>query len=124
MLPSVTALAFVVSTLGFDVASILGKIYPGRDTIQITAADGTVYTYVCKPGPAGETPREQAEKAQAVFEENVQKFAEAVVGGMMEDFGNDTSTLESALTLNRKTESWAGSMVMHMEKQYGCLLLG
>jgi hypothetical protein len=124
MLPSLTALALTFSALGFDIASILGKFYPDRETIQITGPDGMVYTYACKPGPAGETPHEQAEKAQAAFEANVTKFAEAVVGGMMEDFGEDTSTLETALTLNRKTESWAGSMVTHMEKEYGCLLLG
>lgn len=124
MLPSLTALALSLFPLGFDVATILGKFHPGRETIRITSPDGTVYTYACKPGPAGETPQAQAEKAQAAFEENVTKFAEAVVGGMMEDVGEDTSTLGTALTLNRKTESWAGSMVTHMEKEYGCLLLG
>jgi hypothetical protein len=124
MVPSLTALALALSALGFDMASILGKFYPGRETIQMTGPDGTVYTYACKPGPAGETPHEQAEKAQAAFDVNVQKFAEVVVGDMMEDFGEDASTLGTALTLNRKTESWAGSMVTHMEKEYGCLLLG
>jgi hypothetical protein len=124
MLPSLTALAFAMSAVGFDMAVVLGKFYPGRETIQITGQDGVVYTYACRPGPAGETPRQQAEKAQGAFEENVQKFAEVVVGDMMEDFGEDKSTLGSALTLNRKTESWAGSMVTHMEKEYGCLLLG
>ena len=124
MLPSMTALAFAMSAAGFDVASLLGKFYPGRETIQISGQDGTVYTYACKPGPAGETPQAQAEKAQAAFEENVTKFAEVVVGGMMDDFSAEKSTLGTALSLNRKTESWAGSMVTHMEKEYGCLLLG
>ena len=124
MLPSMTALAFAMSAAGFDVASLLGKFYPGRETIQISGQDGTVYTYACKPGPAGETPQAQAEKAQAAFDENVTKFAEVVVGGMMDDFSAEKSTLGTALSLNRKTESWAGSMVTHMEKEYGCLLLG
>lgn len=124
MLPSMTALAFAMSAVGFDVASLLGKFYPGRETIQISGQDGTVYTYACKPGPAGESPQAQAEKAQAAFEENVTKFAEVVVGGMMDDFSAEKSTLGTALSLNRKTESWAGSMVTHMEKEYGCLLLG
>ena len=124
MLPSMTALAFAMTAVGFDVASLLGKFYPGRETIQISGQDGTVYTYACKPGPAGETPQAQAEKAQAAFEENVTKFAEVVVGGMMDDFSAEKSTLGTALSLNRKTESWAGSMVTHMEKEYGCLLLG
>ena len=124
MLPSMTALAFAMSAVGFDVASLLGKFYPGRETIQISGQDGTVYTYACKPGPAGETPQAQAEKAQAAFDENVTKFAEVVVGGMMDDFSAEKSTLGTALSLNRKTESWAGSMVTHMEKEYGCLLLG
>jgi hypothetical protein len=124
MLPSLTVLAVTLSVLGFDMATILGKFYPGRETIRITGQDGDVYTYACKPGPAGEPPQEQAEKAQGSFEENVQKFAGAVVGGMMEDLGNDGATLGAALTLNRRTESWAGSMVTHMEKKYGCLLLG
>ena len=124
MLPSFAVLALSLSAIGFDMTTILGKFYPGRETIQISGQDGTVYTYACKPGPAGETPQAQAEKAQAAFEENVTKFAEVVVGGMMDDFSAEKSTLGTALSLNRKTESWAGSMVTHMEKEYGCLLLG
>lgn len=124
MLASLTVLALSLSAIEFDVAAILGKFYPGRETIQISGQDGTVYTYACKPGPSGETPQQQAEKAQGAFDENVQKFAEVVVGDMTADFGADKSTLGTALTLNRRFESWAGSMVTHMENKYGCLLLG
>ena len=124
MVPSFAVLAVSLSAIGFDMTTILGKFYPGRETIQITGQDGTVYTYACKPGPAGEPPREQADKAQAAFEQNIRKFADVMAGSMMEDLDEDASTLGTALTLNRSAESWAGSMVTHMEKEYGCLLLG
>ena len=110
--------------LAFDVTSVLALMYPGRDRVEITASDGVTYVYACKPGPQGETPQAQAEKAMAAFEENVEKFAEAVVGDMMQDTSEGQSTLGMAIDLNRKTDSWAGAILTHMEKEFGCVLLG
>ncbi len=110
--------------LAFDMTSVLALMYPGRDRVEITAADGDTYVYACKPGPQGETPQAQAERAMAAFEQNVEKFAEAVVGGMMQDASDGQSTLGMAIDLNRKTESWSGAIITHMEREYGCVLLG
>ncbi|MDZ4086821.1 MAG: hypothetical protein U1E69_08460 [Tabrizicola sp.] len=110
--------------LAFDMTSVLALMYPGRERVEIVALDGTTYVYACKPGPAGEPPREQAEKAQAAFEENLDKFAEVFVGEMMQDVTEGAPTLSTALDMNRRTNSWAGSMTNHLEKEYGCALLG
>lgn len=111
-------------SLAFDMTSVLALMYPGRERVEITATDGDTYVYACKPGPAGEPPRAQAEKAQAAFEENAAKFAEVFVGRMMQDVGSGGPTLVSALTLTRQTDSWAESITNHLEKEYGCALLG
>jgi hypothetical protein len=110
--------------LVFDMTSVLALMYPGRERVEIIGADGDTYVYACKPGPEGETPRAQAEKAMAAFEINAEKFAEALVGEMMQDFDDDAPTLNTALTLTRKTDSWSGAILTHMEKEYGCVLLG
>jgi hypothetical protein len=110
--------------LAFDMTSVLALMYPDRDRVEIIASDGDTYVYACKPGPQGETPQAQAEKAMAAFEENVGKFADAVVGQMMQDASEGTSTLEMAFDLNRKTDSWSGAIITHMEKEFGCVLLG
>jgi hypothetical protein len=110
--------------LVFDMTSVLAMMYPGRERIEVEGADGVTYVYACKPGPAGETPEVQAGKAQAAFEENTAKFAEMFVGEMMQDIEADAPTLGMALDMTRKTNSWAGSMTTHLEKTYGCALLG
>ncbi len=124
MLGVVSTVFVAVAGLAFDVTSVLALMYPGRERVEITASDGATYVYACKPGPAGEPPLVQAEKSMAAFEENVDKFAEAIVGGMMQDVETDQPTLETALTVHRKTNSWAGAIINHMEKEYGCVLLG
>lgn len=110
--------------LAFDMTSVLALMYPGRERVEVVASDGATYVYACKPGPDGEVPREQAEKAQAAFEENVAKFAEVFVGKMMQDVTDGAPTLGTALEMNRRTNSWAGSITNHLEKEYGCALLG
>jgi hypothetical protein len=110
--------------LAFDVTSVLALMYPGRERVEITGSDGGTHIYACKPGPAGETPQAQAEKAQAALENNSAKFAEAFVASMMQDIDAGGPTLGSALTLTRQTESWAGSITLHLEKEFGCALLG
>jgi hypothetical protein len=113
-----------VSPVAFDMTSVLGLFYPGRETVLVIGSDGEAMTYACKPGPAGETPREQAEKAQAAFETNLHKFADAWVAGMTEDLGEDMSSLETGLSLHLKAESWGGAITLHLEKEFGCALLG
>ena len=116
--------AVLALSLTFDMTSVLALMYPGRERVEITDADGDTYVYACKPGPDGEPPRAQAEKAQAAFEENTAKFAEVFVKRMMQDIEDGAPTLGSALTLTRQADSWAGSITNHLEKEYGCALLG
>jgi hypothetical protein len=110
--------------LVFDMTSVLALMYPGRERVEIVGADFVTYVYACKPGPVGETPAEQAEKAQAAFEENARKFGEAFAGQMMQDMDAGASTLGMALDLNRKAEGWGMAIITHLEKTYGCVLLG
>jgi hypothetical protein len=124
MLSASAAAYLTVAGLGFDLMSVLALMYPGRERVEITASDGTVYVYACKPGPGGETLLEQAEKAQEAFETNLDKFAEALVAGMMEDIETGEPALTMGLSWHLKTESWAGAITTHMQKEYGCALLG
>jgi hypothetical protein len=124
MLPVTAVAVWTVAGLSFDLTSVLALMYPGRERVEITASDGTVYVYACKPGPAGETPLAQAEKAQEAFETNLDKFADALVAGFMQDIETDEPSLTMGLSWHLKTESWAGAIVTHMEKEYGCALLG
>lgn len=110
--------------LAFDMTSVLGLMYPGRTRVEITGSDDTTYVYACKPGPAGETPEAQAQKAHAAFEENTRKFAEMFVGRLMQEAEAGGPTVNGALTLSRQTNSWAGAINTHLEKEYGCALLG
>lgn len=110
--------------LAFDMTSVLALMYPGRERVEIIASDGDTYVYACKPGPANETPHTQAEKAQAAFEENAEKFPKVFVGEMMQDVTQGVPTLGTALAMNRRTNSWAGSITNHLEREYGCALLG
>jgi len=109
--------------LAFDMASVLVLMYPGRERVEVVASTGETYVYACKPGPAGESPRKQAEKAQAAFEENTEKFANVFVAEMMQDIETGAPTLGTALEMTRKTDAWAGSITTHLEKTYGCALL-
>ena len=110
--------------LAFDMTTVLALMYPGRERVEITASDGDSYVYACKPGPAGEPPQEQAAKAMAAFKATVESFAEAFVGEMMQDMGEGAPTLGTALALNRKTDRWAAAITTHLEREYGCALLG
>ncbi len=110
--------------LAFDMTSVLGLMYPGRTRVEITGLDDTTYVYACKPGPAGETPEAQARKAHAAFEENAGKFAEMFVGRLMQEAEDGEPNLNGALTLTLQTDSWAGAINTHLEKEYGCALLG
>lgn len=110
--------------LAFDMTSVLALMYPGRERVEVEGADGETYFYACKPGPAGEPPRVQAELAQAAFEANTARFAEAFVGLMMQDIEAGEPTLGTALAMNSRTQSWAGAITTHLEKTYGCALLG
>lgn len=110
--------------LAFDMTSVLALMYPGRDRVELTGADGVTYVYACKPGPAGETPEAQAAKAQAAFEENAVKFGEVFARQMMQDIEAGAPTLGMALDMTLKTDSWAGAITTHLEKTYGCALLG
>lgn len=110
--------------LAFDMTSVMVLMYPGRERVEITGSDGATYVYACKPGPDGEAPQAQGAKAQAAFEENAVKYGEAFAARMMQDVEEDAPTLDGALTLTLQTQSWAGAIVNHLEKEYGCALLG
>lgn len=112
------------TALVFDITSILALMYPGRERVEIEGKDGVTYVYACKFGADGEVPAVQAEKAQAAFEENTAKFAEAIVGRMMQGIEDGAPSLNNAVTLTLQTNSWAGSITNHLEKEYGCALLG
>jgi hypothetical protein len=110
--------------LAFDMTSVLGLMYPGRERVELTGSDGVTYVYACKPGPAGEMPLAQAAKAQAAFEENAAKFGELFAADLMQDIEAGAPTLGMALDMTRKTDGWAGAITTHLEKTYGCALLG
>jgi hypothetical protein len=120
----VTAMLGVAVALAFDMTSVMMLMYPGRERVEVASLDGTTVIYACKTGPDGETPEMQARKAQEAFETNLGKFAEALVGGMMEDVAENKPALSTGLSVHLKTQSWAGAIVTHLEKDYGCLLLG
>jgi hypothetical protein len=124
MLGALTAGVLAVATIAFDVTSILAMMYPGRERVEVAATDGDIYVYACKPGPGGETPREQAEKAQEAFEVNTEKFTLVMVGDMMQRIEDDEPSLQTGLDLSLKMDSWANSIVTHLEREYGCALLG
>lgn len=109
--------------LAFDMTSVLGLMYPGRERVEITGADDVTYVYACKPGPMGESAQAQAQKAQAALEENTGKFAEMFAGRLMQEAEKGEPTLNGALTLTLQADSWAGAIRSHLEKEYGCALL-
>lgn len=110
--------------LVFDLTSVLALMYPGRERVEITGSDGVTYVYACKSGPDGETPGAQGAKAMAAFEENVTKFVEVLVGETMAHVADGEPSLGTALALSRKTDSWAAAINAHLEREYGCALLG
>jgi hypothetical protein len=124
MLAGLLAAHVAVAGVSFDMTSVLALMYPGRDRVEVSAQDGKMVVYACKPGPAGETPQEQAAKAQAAFEENVQKFTKAIVADMMLGIEEEKPQVQAALDLSFKMQSWAGANWVHLEKEHGCALLG
>ena len=110
--------------LAFDMTSVLALMYPGRERVEIPGQDGVTHVYACTPGPAGETPEAQAAKAQATFEENAAKFGELLASELMQGIEAGAPTLGMALDMTRKTDGWAGAITAHLEKTYGCALLG
>lgn len=110
--------------LAFDMTSVLALMYPWRERVEILGQNGVTYVYACKPGPAGETPAAQAAKAQAAFEENATKFGEAFAAELMQGIEAGAPALGTALDMTRKTDGWAEAITAHLEKTYGCALLG
>jgi hypothetical protein len=121
---ALSAAALAIVALGFDTTHLMALMFPGRERVEVTATDGSIVVYACKPGPAGEAPADQADKAQLAFEDNVSKFTEALVAEMMADHVEDKPSLQEAFSIGMKMESWAGANWAHLEKQYGCALLG
>lgn len=124
MLSLLSGSLFALSTVGFDINSVLGAFYPGRETVEIMGSDGDTYSYACKPGPAGETPQAQAEAAHAAFEENLQSFASALASQLLSDINNGKEALPTALKMNRNSEAWARAASVELERKFGCVHLG
>ncbi|MCU0905698.1 MAG: hypothetical protein MUE83_17795 [Tabrizicola sp.] len=113
-----------LSPVSFDASRVIGLFHPDREWIVLTASNGTEVTYLCKAGAAGETPQEQAEKAQLAFETNLTKFAEGWTAEMMSKSGEGDLELSQTLGLALKMDSWAKAITTHLEKEYGCMLIG
>jgi hypothetical protein len=124
MLGLLTGAMLTIGGIGFDMTPFLKLVYPGREVVQVTASDGSLFAYACKPGPAGETAQAQAELAHAAFEENLDGFADAFVGKIMTDVKNDTPALATGLTLQRDAESWARASAVRLEREFGCVHIG
>jgi hypothetical protein len=113
-----------LASLSFDMTGLFAMVDPGREWIAISASDGEIYRYACKPGPAGETPRAQAEKAHQAFEQNLEQFAEAAVAGLMVGAEARDNSFNAGLSFVLKADSWAKSISLHLEQEFGCTLLG
>ncbi len=124
MLAGLVAVQMALAGVTFDMTPLLALMYPGRERVEISTPDGRTIVYACKLGPAGETAQEQGAKAQAAFEENVAAFSEVFIGEMMSGIDEDKPSLATGFELNRKMQSWAGANFTHLEKEYGCALLG
>jgi hypothetical protein len=124
MLAALTGAMLTIAGVGFDLTPFLRVFYPGREVVSVTASDGSSFAYACKPGPVGETPQAQAERAHVAFEENLDGFADAFVGKMMTDIEEDTPALATGLTLQRDAESWARASAVRLEREFGCIHLG
>jgi hypothetical protein len=112
-----------LAPLSFDATRMIGLFHPDREWIVIPASNGTEVTYLCKPGAAGETPQEQAEKAQLAFETNVKKFAEGWTADLMSKSGDGEPAFSQTLGLALKMDSWAKAITTHLEQEYGCMLI-
>jgi hypothetical protein len=110
--------------LAFDLAQILAMMDPERTRVEVPAVSGETYIHYCKPGPEGETPRQQAEAAQVVLEENLMKFAEVLLEGMVADVDAGRSDLAMGLSVMRKSDSWVGAINKHLDDAYGCTWTG
>ncbi len=124
MMSVLSGVFLAIAGLGFDIASVLGMFYPGRDSVQVVGADGETYSYACKHGPAGETPQAQGARAHAAFEANLDGFADAFVAKIMTDIDEGTPALSTGITLQRQTDSWGRAVAVQLERDFGCVQLG
>jgi hypothetical protein len=113
-----------LASLSFDMTALFAMVDPGRERIAISGSDGDIYRYACKTGPAGETPRAQAERAHQAFEQNLEKFAEAAVAGLMAGAEAGDDSFNAGLSFVLKADSWAKSISLHLEQEFGCTVLG
>jgi hypothetical protein len=110
--------------LAFDMTMVMMVMYPGRERVEVESGDGATVVYACKPGPQGESPQEQAEKAQMAFLENVNGITDVIVAEVMADSDESEPSIQDAYRLGSKMQSWAAANFAHLEKTYGCALLG
>jgi hypothetical protein len=110
--------------LAFDMTSVMMVMYPGRERVEVEGGYGETVVYACKPGPQGESPQEQAEKAQMAFLENVSGITDVMVGDVMADSDEGELSIQDAYRLGSKMQSWAAANFAYLEKTYGCALLG
>ena len=110
--------------LAFDMTSVMMVMYPGRERVEVESGYGEVVVYACKPGPQGESPQEQAERAQMAFLENVKGITDVIVADVMADSDEGEPSMRDAYRLGSKMQSWAAANFAYLEKTYGCALLG
>jgi hypothetical protein len=120
----VLSLAVALVPVSFDATRLIGLLHPDREWIVVTGSNDEPMTYLCKAGPAGETPQEQAERAQLAFETNLQKFAEGWTADLMSKSGEGELEVSQTLGLALKMDSWAKAITTHLEKEFGCMLVG
>ncbi|MCU0828971.1 MAG: hypothetical protein MUE52_16630 [Tabrizicola sp.] len=109
-----------LSPMLFDMSTIFAAVDPGRERVAIVGSDNDTYLYACKPGPAGETPREQGLKAQAAFEENQEKFLDAAIAELLSADPGGEVGFNAGLSLVLKADSWIGAIGRHLEQEFGC----
>jgi hypothetical protein len=112
------------AALAFDMTSVLALMYPGRERVEVISQSGETVIYACKAGPEGESPQEQAKKAQVAFEENVSSITDVIVAEVMANSDESEPSIHDAYRLGSKMQSWAGANFAYLEKTYGCALLG
>jgi hypothetical protein len=110
--------------LVFDMTTVMMVMYPGRERVEVESGDGETVVYACKPGPDGESPQEQAEKAQMAFLKNVSGITDVIVADVMADNDEGEPSIQDAYRLGSKMQSWAAANFAYLEKTYGCALLG
>jgi hypothetical protein len=110
--------------LAFDMTSVMMVMYPGRERVEVDSGDGETVVYACKPGPQGESPQEQAAKAQKAFLENVNGITNVIVADVMAKSDESEPSIQDAYRMGSKMQSWAAANFAYLEKTYGCALLG